>query len=54
MLLKNNSIHTRTRVDAIIFHENVKTDAELMVEMRQIFFVFGKNSSKRWSKRDIG
>ena len=42
MLLKNDAIHTQTRVDAASFDGNAGLDAECMGGERKIFFVFEK------------
>ena len=53
MLLRNDSVHTQSRVDAASFDGNAELDAECMVEGRKIFFVFGKNTTKRCFKREM-
>jgi len=53
MLLKNDAIHTQSRVDAVSFDGTAELDAECIVEGRQIFFVFGKNTAKRCFKREM-
>ncbi len=53
MLLKNDAIHTQTRVDATSFDGNAELDAECIWGERKIFFVFGKNMAKRCFKKEI-
>ena len=42
MLLKNDAIHTQTRVDAASFDGNAELDAECVGGWRKIIFVFWK------------
>jgi len=53
MLLKNDAIHTQSRVDAASFDGNAELDVECIAEGRKIFFVFGKNMAKRCFKREV-
>jgi len=53
MLLKNDVIHTQSRVGVASFDGNAELDAECVGRGRKIIFVFGKNTAKRCFKREM-